>query len=261
MKIIKQILYRVFGLNTYLLLLQKGFKIGYQTGFLKRNPEYKWHYFIKNLVKKEDTIIDIGANLGYFSFIFGNIIDNTGALYCVEPVEPFRNILKKILPAQKNIYILPFALGDKDEANITMGMPAWLEGLGYLRHGTVSVLNENDISQNKFVFTATIRKADDVFKDFKKIDYIKCDIEGYERIVIPCLKKILVKHQPLVQLETWGEQLPQMLSFFDEIGFSPYHLNNNRLVACQQMNFDEIADSDILFVHKNKTERIAKFMK
>jgi hypothetical protein len=43
------------------------------------------------------------------------------------------------------------------------------------------------------------------------------------------MKNILEKYQPLVQLETWGEQLIEMYRFFKDLGYQAYFLENNRL--------------------------------
>src|SRR3954452_15432776 len=100
--LIKARLYKTLGLKRYLQLLQTLFLFGYRTGLLRWNKKYRWHYFVKKIIRPTDTVIDIGANLGYFSFIFSQIISNEGNLFCVEPVKPYRELLEKILPKKKN---------------------------------------------------------------------------------------------------------------------------------------------------------------
>ena len=58
----------------------KFFLAGYKCGLLKQNEKYKWYYFVKRLLSPTDTIVDIGANLGYFSIIFSKIINDNGIL-------------------------------------------------------------------------------------------------------------------------------------------------------------------------------------
>src|SRR5581483_5184808 len=130
---LKAWLYKTLGLNRYLHLLQTLFLFGYKTGLLKSNSKYKWHFFVKKIVKPSDTIIDIGANLGYFSYIFSNIIEDSGRLYSVEPVKPYRELLEKILPKKPNVTVYPFALGNSNEGPVKLGMPPMLQKLAYLR--------------------------------------------------------------------------------------------------------------------------------
>ncbi|MFZ1799436.1 MAG: FkbM family methyltransferase [Chitinophagaceae bacterium] len=257
---IKSFLYKSLGLHRYLRLIQNGFIVGYATGFLKWNEKYRWHYFVKKLVKPEDTIVDIGANLGYFSLTFSKLINQKGALYSVEPVKPYRELLEKKMRRRPNIFILSFALGDHNEKSINLGMPPMLRHIKYLRHGTVTVLSKEKTEEGQLLFESAMRKASDVFAAFAKIDYIKCDIEGYEVVVMPEIKEALVKHKPLVQLETWGEQLPVMLQLFESIGFDAYHLKKGKLIAAKTLDNQTISSSDILFVHPDKQKIISPYL-
>lgn len=257
---IKARLYKMLGLKRYLRLLQTIFLTGYKTGLLRADEKYKWHYFVKKLVTASDTVIDIGANLGYFSYVFSSIIKEEGNLFSVEPVEPYRRLLEKLLPKRSNIKVLPFALGNENKAAVKIGMPPMLRHLQYLRHGTVTILKDENVEVTDKVFECDVRKASEVFTDLKKIDYIKCDIEGYETVVFPELRSLLLQHQPLVQLETWGEQLPVMLAFFKEIGFTAYNLEKNKLRDCTSLSLEQIASSDILFVPSQRMEKIKDFL-
>jgi FkbM family methyltransferase len=257
---IKAWLYKQLGLKRYLHLLQTIFLLEYKTGILKFSNKYKWHYFVAKIVKPEDTVIDIGANLGYFSYVFSKIINANGTLYSVEPVTPYRELLEKILPKKNNIIIYPFALGNNNERLVKLGMPPLLQHLHYLRHGTVTILNDESISEDQLIFQSEIKKGSEVFANLEKLGYIKCDIEGYETVVLPELKPVLQKHWPLVQLETWGEQLPVMLSYFSEIGYNAYHLRNGKLISCEKLTLAEIASSDILFVPPQRMSALEKFI-
>jgi hypothetical protein len=169
-------------------------------------------------------------------------------------------LLQKILPEKNNIIIYPFALGNNNEGPVKLGMPPLLQHLHYLRHGTVTILNNESISNDQLVFESDIKKGSEVFASLDKLDYIKCDIEGYETIVLPELQPVLQKHWPLVQLETWGEQLPVMLSYFSGIGYKAYHLRNNKLITCDKLTLPEIASSDILFVPPRGMKLLQKFI-
>ena len=70
------------GQENYLKFLSRGFHTAYALGFLKNNRNYQFNYFVKRIVKKGDYVVDLGANLGYFSRIFSNIVGG-GALYAL----------------------------------------------------------------------------------------------------------------------------------------------------------------------------------
>ena len=74
------------------------------------------------------------------------------------------------------------------------------------------------------------------------------------------MKPVIEKHKPLVQLETWGEQLPVMLSFLNQSATNSYHLNNGKLVSTEKLSPDEIASSDILFVPAERMKIVERFL-
>jgi len=260
MNFIKQTLFRLLGINGYLSILQKSYILAYKSGFLKDNKTYAWHHFVRNMIRPDDVIIDIGANLGYFTFIFRDLINENGQLYCVEPVETYRRQLKKIIGNRKNITLLPFALGNENKDKVILGMPSAFANLGYLKHGVVTVATDDRTVASDYTFSSPLKKGSEVFGQLTKLDYIKCDIEGYETVVLQEMKPVLQKHEPMVQLETWGEQLPIMLDFFRGIGFEAYNLEKGKLINCNNLELHQINTSDVFFVAPSKKDRIAAFI-
>ncbi|RYZ57824.1 MAG: hypothetical protein EOO14_10485, partial [Chitinophagaceae bacterium] len=67
---VKRLLFQFLKIDGYLTVVQKSYLAGFTFGLLKNNPSYQWHYFVQSLVKEGDHILDIGANLGYFTLQF-----------------------------------------------------------------------------------------------------------------------------------------------------------------------------------------------
>lgn len=219
---IKRLLYKTLGLERYLKLISQIFFISYNNGWLKNKKEYYCHYFIRNLINKDDVIIDIGANLGYYSRIFAQLTGKSGQVYAVEPVALFRGILNDNVKRFSNIKILPYALGKNNGEEISMGLPASNK---YLSHGRTHVVGANE--QNKFerTFTAEMRNPKDLFQELKKIDYIKCDIEGYEVVVIPEMLPLLKQHKPTLQIETDGNNRQKIIDTLAPLGYKIFYID------------------------------------
>ena len=81
---------------------------------------------------------------------------------------------------------------------------------------------------------------------------IKCDIEGYENVVIPEIKKILIEHKPLMLIETKREKRVFLLDFLLEIGFYGFVLEDENLYSVSEMQSEK--EDDILFIHENKLD-------
>ncbi len=245
-------MFRLLGPEKYLWVVSKLFFLSYFQGFLKGKPYFRYHYFFPRLVKAEDVVIDIGANLGYYTVLFGRKAKH---VFAVEPVKLFRNILKKNTRSQNNITILPYALGAESNKIIEMGVPS---GKKFFRHGLTHVV-ENKDEQNTLTFQETMMRPDDVFGDLERVDYIKCDIEGYEKIVIPALQRIIEKHQPCIQLETDMENRISIMQMLSSLNYTCYFLTEE--IKLQKVSSaKDRTEGDLLFVPDGKKrERIAPF--
>ncbi|MES2882901.1 MAG: FkbM family methyltransferase [Bacteroidota bacterium] len=257
---IKSVLFQRLGIDGYLTVMQKSYLLAYRLGLLKNNKSYNWHYFVNKLLRDGDYIIDMGANLGYFTLQFAKKVKNGGHLFCVEPVAPFQNQLKKLIRGRPNVTLLPFALGEENDKRVTLGIPAAFEKLGYLRHGTTTLLHGNEQADGKYSFEAVLKKGSELFDDLPRLDYIKCDIEGYETVVFAEMKNIIEKYRPVVQLETWGEQLLTMVNFFTTLNYLAYFLQDGKLLPLENKPEGRWGDSDLLFVPSEKQERISSFV-
>lgn len=256
----KRLLFKFLKIDGYLTVVQKSYLAGFTLGLLKNNPSYQWHYFVKSLVKQGDHILDIGANLGYFTLQFAEKVKAGGHLYCVEPVAPFQKKLKKLIKGRPHITLLPYALGEESGKQVTLGIPAQFQKLGYLRHGTTTLLHGGNRADGKYAFDATMKKGSELFAHLPKLDYIKCDIEGYETVVLPEMQSVLEQYKPMVQLETWGDQLLTMYHFFKGLGYQTFYLEKGRLYPLENKPESRWGESDLLFVPAQKMERIKPFL-
>ena len=242
----KKLAYRSLGQKNYLKLLSAGYKFLYKTGLLKSNPSYQYHYFSKNLIRSGDTVLDIGANVGYYSMLFAKWVGSNGKLIAVEPVPAFMEMLKWNTRQFNNITYYNYALGlEEKEIHLVVPNPN-----GYLRTGLANVYDEKETASNEgdvFKFSATMKKASELFAGIPSINFIKMDIEGYEEYVLPEMKPVLLKHKPVLQVETWGTHKPIVEQFMKSIGYVQYELRRNKLERVT--DFEGPATGDYIFIH------------
>lgn len=261
MQFIKKLLYRTLGIHGYLAVLRKSFFLAFRAGLLQNKPAFKWHYFVKKLVKPGNVVIDIGANLGYFSNTFCKAAGPEGKVFSVEPVSPFRKQLSKQLSWARNSVIYGFALGAENIDEIVLGIPQSVRELGYLRTGLPSILHgENEKADEKNTFASSLKKGSEVFADLERIDYIKCDIEGYEWIVFQDMKEVFASKKPLIQVECWDKNFDEMQAFFKDLDYIAYKLNQGKLSALDDIPKDKRESDDTLFVPKEKLGLIKEFI-
>ena len=161
--------------------------IGQRLALEKYEP-YETELILRQ-TKVGNTIIDVGANIGYYTVLLADKVGNTGKIYAFEPDKINFEILKKNVEANnlKNVEIINAAVGSKAGK---LKLHKSKENLGdHKLYG-----NDKEIEEVKIV------KLDDFLKN-KKIDLMKVDTQGWEPEVIEGAKKIISKNKPIMFLE------------------------------------------------------------
>ena len=243
MKAIKQFLFSMLSEKSYLKLLHRVFYVLFDIGLLKGDHKFKYHYKVKSFIKEDDVVLDIGANLGYFAKTFSRITPK-GKVICVEPLPQYFNVLSHFLGQKKNVTLHNVALG-KDSGTVTMVLPMQD---GMIRTG-LPYVSKDKTGSNERTQEVRIVNPLSLIEDETKLDYIKCDIEGYEWIVFQALKPALVEHLPIVQLEIANKNLEDFIKFFDALEYVQYGISNYKVIREEGKQKE---DGDYLFVPKSK---------
>ncbi len=244
MKSIKKFLAKILSQKAYLRTLHLVFYILYDLGFLKNDLRFKYHYAVKKIIQKDFVVVDIGANLGYFAKNFARLTPN-GKVIAIEPVPLFYNTLKHFLGNKPNVEIHNVALG-KEEGIITMVMP---ESDGFIRTGLPHIAHSEEEKKMHKTQDVKIVKASEFIGEIPKINYIKCDIEGYEGIVFEEIKSVIATQRPFVQLEISEENKTQLLELFNELDYLQFGICNSNFVSEEGVQKEE---GDYFFVPKEK---------
>lgn len=183
----------------------KLFVIGDDVGFSPHMIfEGYWEFWLTRhfaeAIRPGDTVIDIGANLGYYTLLAADLVGPEGRVVAIEPnPEVFRRLSASIAvngfaprtsarnvalagPGEtgKRAFFVPAGepkngrfVGDKED-------PDRLEA-----HGTVSEVALGRIDPDAF----------------ERVDFIKIDVEGAELAVLEHLRPVLEKFRPRVVCE------------------------------------------------------------
>ena len=220
-KFIHKILYRTLPLEGYLRAVSRLFFLWQRLGIGREAPATEYVYHLPKLVRAGDTCIDIGANLGYYARTISRLAGPAGKVYAVEPVAPIRKVLSRNLRRCANTEILPYALGTESKP----------------------IVMANDSARETGYFgTAQMRRGSELFGKLERLDFIKCDIEGYEVIVMREMRPLLERHRPTVLIETGGENRPQIVALFTGLGYRGYTLEHG-----QEIPLTEDSTKDIIF--------------
>ncbi len=251
---IKKILFKTLSQKAYLKTLQRGFYTMYDLGLLKNDSRFKYHYAIKDLIEEDYSIVDIGANLGYFSKNFARLAPH-GQLLSIEPVKPFYDVLSKLMSKFKNARVVNYALGN-EKGTITMVLP---ESNGMIRTGLPHIAESEEEKAMHKTHEVEIVKGSELLNKLDKIDYIKCDIEGYEVVVFNEIKDVIANKKPIVQIEIGPENEKEMFAFFNDLNYIQYGIADFKII--KEVPGQQKEPGDFLFVPSEKVEEFDKKIK
>jgi FkbM family methyltransferase len=245
MKLLRKLLLALFGFEGYLRVISKIYLLLIRVGFLKN--KYPELFFIKNIVKPGYTCIDIGANVGYYSYFLCKYSSSNGHVAGIEPIPTFRKVLMKNLPKtfQRNYELLPYALGSENK-NIQMGLPLVN---GVIHHGMTHILEKEEKSEIAKTFDVEMKIPDELFAHLKKIDFVKCDVEGFEYWVFSNMQQTLKKHTPIIQCELGGQMKKETIALMQSLGYNTFALIYSKL---KKITPDEAFNysNDVYFIHQ-----------
>ena len=238
-KLLHRLLYRVLSLEGYLRVVSRLFFIARALGIGRRGRALEYNYHLPQLLRRGDIAIDIGANLGYYTRPMADIVGAEGRVYAVEPVPVIFSVLERNVRGRGNVSLMNYALGEED-TTIEMANDSVAEA-GYFGTGR-NFVSEGKLSMQAIRFSAQMRRGSELFGALERVDFIKCDIEGYERVVIPQLRPIIERHHPTVLIETDGQTREQIIEIFSAMGYKAYMLMDGR-----EVELDTNSDKDIIF--------------
>jgi FkbM family methyltransferase len=164
----------------------------------------------KSLIEKNYKVFDVGANIGCTTLLFGDLGREVDSF---EPSPSTFEILKQNLASSlhSNTRIHNLGLGAKNE-NLTLTFAPSNRSGGF-------VSDKTQASKGFTIEEIVIKKGDDLFHS-TEVNFIKIDVEGYEKNVIEGLSQTILKNQPIVVLELnhWCLNAFQRISipdFFD----------------------------------------------
>lgn len=151
-----------------------------------------------SILRKGDTVVDAGANRGDFTQLFSDIIGASGSVHAFEPVPPtFNRLQHRLESGVKNYVLNQCALGEIPGSAL-INLPDDDDGQASLRnHHDGSWKNPLAIQQ----FECTITTLDLYAAEFKRLDFLKCDVEGAELWILKGGRATLARLSPLLFLE------------------------------------------------------------
>lgn len=182
---------------------------------------------VRKIIKPGDVVVDVGANIGYFTLIFAQLVGIEGKVLAFEPDEKLFQILTANI--QNNGY-----------QNVAL----FNQGLSDQNSEAFLYLDEfNNLDNRIYASSSTAAKVeiklvrlDDLIADYApEVDLIKIDIQGAETFAFigmrDCLRnspnlKIITEFWPWSLIQA-GSQPDEFLQILFEEGFSFFDIKHS----------------------------------
>jgi FkbM family methyltransferase len=179
---------------------------------------------VQKEVKKGDVVLDIGANIGYYTLIMARIVGDNGKVFAFEPDPSNFALLKKNVEANgyKNVVLVQKAVSDK-----TGQVRLYLNPNKTVDH---RIFDSGDGRQSIAIEAV---RLDDYFADFTgKIAFIKMDVQGAEGGVVQGMPDLLQRNHDIkitmefspTLLQQYGTAPADCLNLLTGLGFELFEI-------------------------------------
>jgi FkbM family methyltransferase len=161
----------------------------------------------KEVVKDGDVVLDLGANMGYFTLLAAKLVGKSGKVYSFEPEPTNYSLLVKNIELNGYDNVVPV---QKAVSNISGAVRLFVSEED---PGNSTIFQYGD--GRKFVEIESVA-LDEFFKDKEhRVDVIKMDIEGAEMAALLGMDRIIRENK---NLKIFSELLPSLMR---AMGYSP----------------------------------------
>lgn len=183
------------------------------------------------------TVIDIGANLGYYTVMLAHLVGPSGKVIAFEPDEQSGEILKKNIIANKfrNVSYVDKALSNRT-------------GIVKLYVSTENRGDNRiyDTKEGRESIEVKMISLDDYLPEDVTVDLIKMDVQGAEALILQGMEKTIKRTRSLtIFTEFWPKAITEtgkspegFLQKLIDLGFSLYNINTkeNKLEEIGEIN-------------------------
>jgi len=193
------------------------------------------------LVDSSDRVFDIGANQGYYTSLFSNLAGKSGQIHTFEPIpSTFHRLSEMVEGANyKNIRLSNYVVSDICQ-QVSMKMPGGDSGQASLREHYSGSWQASETVIHQYTCQSTtidtyIEELEsqgwERERSHRSIDFLKCDVEGAELLVLKGASRILTRDLPVIFLEIchdwtkdYGYQPVDIVIFLEGLGYDRFYL-------------------------------------
>lgn len=174
-----------------------------------------------NSIKKGQTVLDIGANVGYYTVLASKLVGEKGKVYAFEPDLRNFKLLQKNIKLNNCQNVFPYKIGLADQDKIAK----LLSDKANPGESRLAVTKDEKAISQKIKITTLNKFAS--LKRIKRFDVIKIDIEGAEIKALKGAQEALSKIKKVTlfiecntrALERFSNSYQDLITILNQLGF------------------------------------------
>ena len=197
------------------------------------------------------NVLDIGANIGWFSVRFAKRLRNA-RIYAFEPMpETFHFLQRNISENKVGEVVSSYNYGLSEKSGCSTFYIAPQNGTN------ASLQNVSGVTNARKVLGLTMT-LDEWRENMQvKVDFIKCDVEGAEYLVFKGGRHALQNDKPVIfteLLRKWtkpfGYHPNDLVFFLKELGYDCYAISNDSVIRLENIN-EETIETNYVFLNRS----------
>lgn len=210
---------------------------------------------IMKLVSPNDCVVDIGANMGWYSINIAKTFPSC-KVHAFEPIPKTYAYLEKNIKLNQMGNIFPHHFGLSSECK-DLTFYFYPEGSGNASSANLSERKDAEL------VTCHVERLDDfVITNKLHVDFIKCDVEGAELFAFQGAVETLKLDKPIVfteMLRKWAKKFDyhpnEIIKLFTSLGYHCFYAEGNALKKLDEMT-EETVETNFFFLHSEKHQHL-----
>lgn len=245
-------------INAYGLDLEFPRDSGSLSNYFYFGEFFEWETinFVDTFLREGDVVVDVGANVGMFSYAALRRVGATGHIYCFEPMPGAARVIQGNVArngATESVTLHRLAASNR------AGTVAITADLDVSNH--VVWTNAESISQESLLVETA--RLDEILPASRQLALVKIDVEGAELLALQGLEARLQQANPPVlvleahdhSLRKLGASRADVLQLLHEARYQCFEYD----VATRSLrNYEEDSTSDMIAVHATQIDWVAE---
>jgi FkbM family methyltransferase len=227
-------------------------------------------------VHSGETVIDIGANYGLYTYHLSRAVGPTGTVHSFEPVPFTFSALRKVVRILgiRNAELHRMGCGS-ETGELEFVVPT--QGSGAISAGQSHIASRIDDREGKeeycknfgeIIQKCAVVRLEDYLTEVENVSFVKSDTEGADLFALRGASRLIDRHHPTIVcevnpwfLEGYGVALKDMTDFLGAHAYEVYRYIGDRsqghLIAMGDTSMD---DDNYVFIHPSRLTRFERLL-